>query len=173
MGTSVANGILALSTGAGTEAIKIDGNQIVTMPKQPSFSVHPASSQDNIAINTNVTIVFGTERFDLNADFNNTNRANKFTAPVTGKYQLNVNLYLQNLDSAADYYELRVITSNVTYFSIFDPDFGQDAVFWTLSHAVLADMDADDTAHITLTQGGGTQQTDINVSSNFSGFLVC
>jgi len=141
----------------------------VTAPKQPAFSVHPASAQNNIAVASNVTVVFGTERFDQNADF----ASNTFTTPVTGKYQFNVNLYLQNLDSAADYYELRIITSNVTYFSIFDPDFGQDAVLWTSSLAVLADMDADDTAHITLTQGGGDVQTDINVSSTFSGFLAC
>ena len=37
----------------------------------------------------------------------------------------------------------------------------------------IADMDADDTAHITLTQGSGTSQTDINVLSTFSGFLAC
>ena len=165
---NVDNGPMVFKTN-DNEHMRIDATGAVTKISQPAFSVHPASAQNNIAVASNVTVVFGTERFDQNADF----ASNTFTTPVTGKYQFNVNLYLQNLDSAADYYELRIITSNVTYFSIFDPDFGQDAVFWTSSLAVLADMDADDTAHITLTQGSGTSQTDINVLSTFSGFLAC
>jgi len=149
--------------------IAIDSTGAVTMPAQPAFNAHPASAQNNIAVASQVTIAFGTERFDQNADF----ASNTFTAPVTGKYQLNVTLYLNNLDSAATYYELRVITSNDIYYTIIDPDFGQDAVYYNLQHSVLADMDKDDTAFIGLFQGSGTAQTDITVNSFFSGYLAC
>ena len=50
--------------------------------------------------------MLGTERFDVGANF----ASNTFTAPVTGKYQLNATLYLNKLDSASTYYELRIHT---------------------------------------------------------------
>ena len=89
----------------------IDATGAVTMPSQPAFNVYPASEQSNIAINTAVTVVFGTEAFDQGADF----ASNTFTAPVTGKYQLNVHLQLNALDTASDLYQLQIITSNKSY----------------------------------------------------------
>ena len=163
-----ADNTLKFGTNA-TERMRIDATGAVTMPAQPAFQAIPASIQTDIAINTNVTIIFGTERFDNNADF----ASNTFTAPVTGKYQFNCSLYLRNIDTAADYYELRCTTSNKTYFTIIDPGgFSGDLVYFSLVLSVLADMDASDTCFIALTQAGGTAQTDIDTPSYFSGYLV-
>ena len=159
-------GTTAIGTGT---MLTLDANGAVTMPVQPAFLVNPASMQSNIAIDTNVTIVFGTERFDQGSDF----ASNTFTAPVTGKYSLNYNLYVLNIDSAADYYSVELVTSNRTYTTIIDPDFGQDATYWSLTNTVLADMDASDTAFLRIYQGGGTAQTDIGTVSHFSGHLAC
>ena len=135
----------------------------------PAFLVRPASNQLNIATGSHIDVAFGTEVFDQGSNF----ASNAFTAPVTGKYQLNVCFYLNSLDSAAGYYEARIVTSNRNYFHVLDPDFGQDAVYYTLAISVLADMDASDTASITLIQDSGTAQTDIKTDSFFSGHLVC
>jgi hypothetical protein len=161
---------LRLATG-GNLALNIDSAGAVTMPLQPAFLVRPASEQSNIAVSSAVTIVFGTEVFDQNADF----ASNTFTAPVTGRYQLSANIRLNNTDSASDYYRIELNTSNRTYYQIFDPNFGQDAAFWTSTISVLVDMDASDTAIVKITQGGGTQQTDIDANNGyttFSGYLV-
>ena len=96
-----------------------------------------------------------------------------FVAPVTGRYQLSASIRLADVDSAAAYYQLLIKTSNREYNQIFDPDFGQDAVHWTLTLSILADMDASDTAYVSLAQSGGTQQTDITTYSYFSGYLAC
>jgi hypothetical protein len=155
----------------------IDGN--VTMPGQPAFLARASAAQANIAIDTAVTIVFGTEVFDQGGDFNNTSggTAYSFTAPVAGRYQLNAAIRVVALDSAADYYLMKIITSNRNYANILiDPDFGQDAAYWNFHNSVLADMDASDTAYITLQQSGGTQQTDIDSGdsdTHFSGYLAC
>jgi hypothetical protein len=151
-----------------TTSMAIDANGIITKPLQPAFLVNPSSDQTNIAIDTNVTVVFGTERFDNNSDF----ASNTFTAPVTGKYQMNVTVYFQQVDSAAAYMQLKLVTSNVTYQFVFDPDFGQDAVFWTTQISQLVDMDASDTAYVQVTQSGGSAQADIVTVSYFSGYLV-
>ena len=158
---------LKFTTG-GSEKMRIDATGAVTMPLQPAFLAQPASGQNNIAVGSHVPIVFGTERFDQNADF----ASNTFTAPVTGKYQFNVTLYLVDLDSASDFYQLRLVTSNRALSVVIDPDFGQDNVYFVLTFAGLVDMDASDTAHVDIRQGSGTQQTDIDNSSTFSGYLV-
>ena len=156
------------STLGTTTSMAFDANGIITKPLQPAFLVNPTSDQTNIAINTSTTVVFGTERFDNNGDF----ASNTFTAPVTGKYQLNVTAYLQYVDSAAVYIQFKLVTSNVTYQFIFDPDFGQDATFWTSQISQLVDMDASDTAYVQFVQSGGSAQADLITASYFSGYLV-
>ena len=173
IGTRTASGNLGFQTYNGSawnETLRLDNLGRVTNPYQPAFLVTPSSSQSNIAASTNVTIAFGTEIFDVGSNF----ASNTFTAPVTGKYQLNVNLRLNNVDAASAYYHINLTTSNRTYYSIFDPDFGQDAAYYTIQLSVLADMDANDTASVILFQSAGTAQTDIQSSvwSTFSGYLV-
>jgi len=152
----------------GSLAMTIDATGAVTKPLQPAFEVKPASTQSNIAINSQLTIVFGTEVFDQNADF----ASNTFTAPVAGKYQFNFSLFLSTIDSAAAYYVVYINTTNENIEIIFDPDFGQDAAYWNVTGSVLCELDASDTAFLRIQQSGGTSQTDIDVASRFSGYLV-
>ena len=167
--TNVAN-LLALSDGDGNaDAIIINAAGEVTKPNQPAFEVKPASVQTNIAINSAVTVVFGTELMDIGGNF----AGNVFTVPVTGVYQFNISITVDNLDSSATYYEARLQTSNELIDFTFDPDFGQDAAFFTFAGSVTVKLDAGDTAHVTFVQGGGSAQTDIRVQSRFSGFLAC
>ena len=163
------NGLLAITNNTSTDHLIITADGEATMPNQPAFQVIPASAQNNIAINTNVTIVFGTERFDVGANF----ASNAFTAPVTGKYLLTTHLRLDNFDKDATFYQLKITTSNKTYFMTFDPGgFASDPAFYSMTNSVVADMDASDTVSIVLFQGGGTAQTDIEGESYFSGLLV-
>jgi len=154
---------------AGAEAMRIDESGNVTMPAQPAFSAIPAATQSNIAINSVVTVVFGTERFDVGANF----ASNTFTAPVTGKYSLHAHLRLEAVDSAANYYMLRITTSNEEYQSLFTAtSLSADAQYWSIAMNCLADMDANDTAVVTIYQNSGTSQTDIQTESYFNGILV-
>ena len=168
----ISDDALTFNVGDGTERMRIDANGHITKPTQPAFLARVGSDSNNFAEGTNVTIPFATEVFDQNADYNNSNYT--FTAPVTVKYQINVILRLSTLDSAAAYYYLELNTSNEAYYNIFDPDFGQDAVFWTINTGILADMDASDTVTARIFQEtSGTVQTDIHADSFFSAYLVC
>ena len=167
------NGTSGSSLTDGTTAFNIDANGHVTMPKQSAFNASNISvTQSNIAINTDVTVVFGTERFDNNGDFS----SNTFTAPVDGRYQLNTMIRFSAIDTSATYYALFIETSNRSYLNILDPNgFSQDLDYYTLSLSVLADMDASDTAKIVIHQSAGTAQTDLSGgtgSCHFSGHLV-
>tara|TARA_R100001163_G_C4966018_1_gene127884 strand:- start:141 stop:671 length:531 start_codon:yes stop_codon:yes gene_type:complete len=167
------DGALGMSLLSTSTAISMDANGHVTMPLQPAFNVSNITvTQSNIAINTDVTVVFGTERFDNNGDIT----SNIFTAPVTGRYQLNTMIRFGSLDTAAGYYALFIDTSNRRYLNIVDPNgFSQDLDYYTLPLSVVADMDANDTAKIIIHQSGGTAQTDLDSgtgSCHFSGHLV-
>ena len=141
----------------------------VTMPLQPAFLVRPSSAQHNLAENT--VIAFGTEIFDQGADFS----SNTFTAPVTGRYQIQAGVRISPLDTAATWNRIELIMSNRSYNSaIMDPGvLSSDPVYWHFNVSVLADMDAGDTAQLRWGQSGGTTQVDVDVDSHFSGFLAC
>ena len=164
---------MSFHTNAGVEKMRIDSSGNVTMPLQPAFLAIPATNQIDMAVNTNVTIVFGTELFDVGSNF----ASNTFTAPVTGKYQLNANIRLNNVDSAATYYTIYLITSNRQYYILENPgQYTGDIPYKTYNISVLADMDASDTAFVRFYQSGGTAQTDTNYDdggTTFSGHLVC
>ena len=146
--------------------LKVDYAGHVTMPLQPAFQVQPASPQTNIASNT--TIVFGTERFDVNADF----ASNTFTAPVTGKYQMNVLLRLEDIDIDYSYFRIYLNTSNKQYEWLMDPNFTADLDYLSLGFSILVDMDASDTSTVAWEHGGGANQVDIASASTWTGYLV-
>jgi len=165
-----ADNSMSLITNTAT-GLKIDSTGAVTKPLQPAFMVHPASSQTNIAINGSTNVVFGTERFDNNGDFS----SNNFTAPVTGKYQLQYTAVYNSPDISADYVEHLLVTSNKSYQSLLDPDgFDASPLYHTFNFSYLVDMDANDTATINIgLNNTGSAQMDISTSSFFSGYLVC
>ena len=151
----------------GNVVHKIDSAGRVTMPLQPAFLVRPASTQTDIA---NATVVsFGTEIFDVGSNF----ASNIFTAPVTGKYQLNMNIRFDNADEQSGYVIMRLETSNRSYDALIEPNaYANDISYVVLSTSVLADMDASDTAKVIFYISGGIEQGDVGTNSSFSGYLV-
>ena len=151
------------------QGMKISNAGIVTKPLQPAFCVTADGSQNNFAINTQVTVTLNNEIIDKNNDFS----SNTFTAPVTGSYQLQFSFRVQNVQQSANYYQIKIATSNRSYLASFwTTRFSNNLDFWTFGQSVLADMDAGDTAYITINQSGGSAATDIHNESYFSGFLV-
>jgi|DEB0MinimDraft_4_1074332.scaffolds.fasta_scaffold29191_3 hypothetical protein len=156
---------------ATSTAITIDSSGNITQPLQPSFRVQPTSEQTNISVDAWNTIAFGTEAVDTGSNF----ASNTFTAPVTGTYALSGAMYLQSLDSAASSYQVQIHTSNDSYsILVIVPAqlLSADTQYYAFAGAVFADMDANDTAILRIYQEGGTAQTDINVSSVFTGHLL-
>ena len=148
----------------------------VTMPLQPAFQVHKNSTdQNNIAENSDVVVSWSHANFDQNSDFDLGN--NRFVAPVAGQYQFNLNMRLENTSDGANYYIISIVTSSGSYQHIFDPDVGQDQVYWPVSFSILATMAATHTAYVTVLQenSGDGGQTDVDgqrAFTNFSGYLV-
>jgi len=140
----------------------------------PRFlSYAPNTVTNQTGSGTQVAIGFS-EVFDDNNNF----ASNTFTAPVTGRYQLNAVVSLDNLTTAATLTTLRIVTSNRTYIQQkgINPKTGglQDSI----SMSVVADMDAGDTASVTIQvdgMAGNTASVVGNAASmwtTFSGSLI-
>jgi len=162
-------GLGTLKTLAGSTTFNIDSAGHVTKPLQPSFQVHPASNQTNIAATTWTVVVFGTERYDTNNDF----ASNTFTAPVAGKYLFTVNLDMRDMDDdvAAFYWVFN--TSNKIYYAVNDISDVADTDLSSKSHhlSVVADMDASDTCDVKIWHNGSTNM-DVHTDSWWSGALL-
>ena len=168
--------LLTLGAGGGGSVV-LDGNGILVNATQPAFSAQ-SNQMNSLAINSNHTIQFANEIFDQNADFNTSTYT--FTAPVTGKYMLNVNLRMDNVQYAHSYLYMSLVTSNRTYESIIDLDRANaensnwDYMFLPIN--VLADMDSSDTAYVIITiPNAGSASSSIvgSEKTTFSGFLAC
>lgn len=172
------------STSKGLKDIHFEGSIYQAGVEQPigkpeaCFSASLSSQQANIAINTSVTVLFATEIFDKGNDYNT--GTYQFTAPVTGVYHFNVSVGLGDVDSAASYYTVNLVTNNRSYQRYFDPGsyLSSDGDL-SISFSEDANMTAGHVAYVTVYQSGGTQQTDIEYSSGgtsryslFSGHLV-
>ena len=167
------NGASSLALRAGTGDITMSG--IVKNSSQPGFLTSLSATQSNFATSSDVTVLFDSEIFDNASNFDTGTYT--FTAPETGKYLFNVAVRIDNVDTAADYYTLYLITSNRNYrLAIIDPgQFAADLVYWYLNGSAIADMDASDTAYIVIRQQAGTAQTDIisaTTNSFFSGWML-
>ncbi len=155
---------------AGAKALEFDASGAILKALQPSFLAYNSASDSNVTGNgATATVDFDTEVFDRGGDF----AADTFTAPVTGLYQLNANIRFTDLVSAGGCI-FSIVTSNRTYQLDFTvPVDGTDS----RSLSVLADMDAADTATVTLLVSGMAGDTvDIvggtALVTSFSGHLA-
>ena len=156
------------STLGTTSHMVIEATGAITKPLQSAFQVEKSATQDNISNSGYDNITFDTEIFDQNADF----ASNTFTAPVTGKYHLTLNVRIDNVDTGATYYNIGIQTSNRFYAQLFSPTYPSDPPFLNWMMTVVADMDANDTAYCRIFQNGGTSQTDINTTTRYMGYLL-
>lgn len=164
------------AVGLADTTITVTANNEVTNASQPAFLARVGTTLTNVVgKDATYTIILTTEVFDQNADYDN--GTGVFTAPVTGRYQFTAAVYLTGatIMTAA---ELQLVTSNRTYELDYNIA-GASANDRTLKGSALVDMDAGDTAYITVFAIGESANTvDVYghaslVYTYFSGYLAC
>ena len=172
LGNATDNAFKLYNYATSSYAMIVDATGAVTKPLQPAFLAKVASAQNNLANYVNV-LIFGTEIFDQNADFNPSNGI--FTAPVTGKYMLSTFIGLDQIPpTGTGVLQLQIAASNRTVLAAFDPIvFDAVSTKYTFTQSLLVDMDAGDTAKIQVYMPESTSTIDINLESYFSGYLAC
>jgi len=153
----------------GSTGIAISANGEVTMAAQPAFHALDSSANANQTGSSGTyTVTFETEVFDQNSDF----ATPTFTAPVTGRYLIAAMVHIDGVTTSAGRYNMSIVTSNRTYQNLVDFDAAFDGVL-DIPYTVIADMDAADTATITIAgTGEGSNVWDIGVVGHFSGVLL-
>jgi len=148
----------------------------VRMPLQPAFLAFLNAAQNNVTGNAAVyTIHFDLEIYDQNADYNNGTYT--FTSPVTGKYILDAEISVNDLAAAHTLGTTIIVTSNRNY-QIDQINIGAvknvDNAY-TACGGTIADMDAGDTATVTLQISNGILQVDMQsggIMNYFCGELL-
>ena len=143
----------------------------VTQPLQPSFRVL-AADMTNLQISQYHNIQYNSELFDIGSNFDTSTYT--FTAPVTGKYVFSVQILLDNVDTAAGYYGVRLEASNHAYWDyLHSIKYSEDPAYFPISFTRVMDMDENDTAYVRIYQYQGSAQTDVNGGSSvWQGMLI-
>ena len=147
--------------------VQIDSAGHVTQPLQSTFMTQQTGAL-SVANTHTLFSTNTTERWDVNSDLSGAT----FTAPVTGKYVLSVNILWESVSNDT-VFEARITTSNRNY-SMWrnNRDYAGGGTTYVYNGAcVIADMDANDTAHVV--HIGPT--ADVHVSgawSWFQGYLL-
>jgi len=159
------NGNLSLG-----DALVITDTGEITMPSQPAIFVRRGAAADNVTGNgTLYTMVFTSEIFDQNADFDATST---FTAPVTGRYHVDVYIDIASMTSSTYAIQLSVIMSNRTLEVNTLPMVANPARYAAMV-SMLFDMDAADTLQIKLNVSGESGDiVDINSNTSLGIYLA-
>ena len=153
----------SMTSGSG---LAIDSAGHITMPLQSAFNARSNANQ-TVATSDNTTVVLGTEVFDQNNDFS----SNTFTAPVTGRYQLNGQVVATGIED--EYLYFRIVTSNRNYGGVHQVPSTSGAEYEMMSTSCLADMDAGDTAYLEVNSETDTSFELRDGECQFSGNLAC
>lgn len=142
----------------------------VNRPLQPSFLVVDGTGAADVTGDGTVyTQLWPTEIYDQGGNF----ASNTFTAPVTGRYLLTASVRLQNLLTTHQSRAINIVTSNRTVSVINLYTLAE--TYWGHCVSAIVDMDANDTATITVNVTASTKTVDITGSVNtnfFSGSLI-
>ena len=160
---------LSLET-SGNTALTIAATGEVTMPLQPAIFVRRGASATNVTgAGTVYTMVFTTEVFDQNADYDATST---FTAPVTGRYHMDVYLDIASMTSSANAFLMDVVMSNRSLSVNTLPMVANPARYAAMV-SMLVDMDAADTLQVRLTVSGESSNiVDINSNTSLGIYLA-
>jgi len=171
---SASNRVLVVFTdtlGDAAQGLTIASSSIVAAAN-PAFMAKPSGTLADVSGDgTAYTIVYATEIFDQNADFDGTST---FTAPVTGRYHFDVVTALAQLASGHTVASMNIVASNRTVNVAYCNPYAMagGGTDLNLVGSILVDMDASDTCTVSVTVTGAAKAVDVGAGSYFSGYLA-
>jgi len=156
---------------SGTERLRIDAAGRVTMPSQPAFGAYSTAVLGGGA--SGVFAVFNTVYLNRGSSYNASN--GRFTAPVTGVYQINFQGIMTNSTGGAPPYTPTYAEFWVNGVQVAGAaPYIQSATgqsYDNLSASVVVPMNAGDFVNIRI-ESGYIYGDATNTHNNFSGYLI-
>jgi hypothetical protein len=155
---------VSLQNISGVDLLAVDAVGRVTMPYQPAFSA--TGGGGNITISYPTALSLSSTHFNRGNHYNTS--TGKFTAPVSGVYQINLTTYL-NSDTANV-----VILVNDAQIGGSDPDnlmYKATSNPYTMGMSICVNLSANDTVSVSSRQSSGNTIFYAG-HTTFSGFLV-
>ena len=169
-----------LHTSSSTNGIILaDQSGHVRMPYQPSANSRPSATITDVTGDGTTYYSYqgngasGTttynDIYDQNADMSN----GTFTAPVTGKYLVCINVEFSDVASNHSSGVFYINTSNRSYQRLFQPrNMSNVGINIGLPMSQIVDADANDTIRWGLYVAGGSKVIDITTNTNFGVHLL-
>jgi len=176
--TGTANQIAVTNGSGATANPTLAFSPIMVNSTQPCFFARQSGTVANVTGDgTAYTLVYDVSVYDQGSNYNATTGV--FTAPVTGRYQFNCCVTLEQLGvahtiTALAFSNIGVATYTQRCGALF-PIVGGDGLV-SITGQIIIDLTAAQTFSTILTVTGGTKTVDFygqNVSSWFNGTLVC
>ncbi|MFI0477770.1 MAG: beta strand repeat-containing protein [Candidatus Rhabdochlamydia sp.] len=172
--------VISQGTALGTNNImSVATSGEINFPLQSSFlAILTSSVNDQTGDSTTYTIVYNSEIYDQNNDFDGTST---YTAPITARLLFTASVLFGGLGVANTSMAFNCVTSNRTY-ALFSCNPGvcmNSGNQLQLNGSTIADMDAGDTATIAVFVTGGTKVVDIvsggatSPRTTFGGNILC
>lgn len=159
----------------GTELMKITsgGNRTLFL-NSCVRAYRNAADTDVTGDGTAYQIIFDAERFDQNSNFNTT--TGTFTAPVAGKYSVNVRVGLAGLTASHTSGNLAITAGGNVLRSYYNPAAVRDSSDqMTMTLNAIVSLTASQTITATVTVSGGTKVVDIldENAGDFTDISIC
>ena len=123
---------------------------------------------------TNFTVIFDTEIYDQNNNFDGTST---FTAPLTGKYHFDMQTALSPLAGTNTSAYILLVTTKHTYLIDYQSWTANPFTAMSLQGSIDCNMDAGDTAIVQVIVAGLSKNVGVGGQANpntfFSGHLIC
>lgn len=148
-----------------------------TLPLQSAFLAYLSANTAGVTgAGASYTIIFDTEVFDQNADYNNA--TGNYTAPVTSRVSFDALARLNSLTAAMTIGLITITTSNRTYRYELNASTFNASTNLSFIIGTIADMDAADTATVTVQVLNGAGNTAIvtgaaTLVTYFAGSIIC
>ena len=163
---------VTVTTSIDTPSVGVAGQQLLVPASSIRAANQPAFMATNLALanktgnGASYTVVFATVVYDQATNF--PDPFTTFTAPVAGRYLLTAIIQSSGMTGqTADQYVMQLVTSNRTYEYLDNLTDGTGTNKST-TLAVVADMDASDTAHVVLAVSGeASDLVDIGTADAF------
>lgn len=164
------------ATPSSTALVKITTLGAMTKPLQPAFSAYNSITRSNVTGDgTLYTVIFNTEQYDQATNFDG---ISTFTAPVTGIYHFDAQIYMNGFDAGHTSAGCEILAGGVTYNGSQGGGFNRADATGTLMLSISKDISltASQTAVVNVTVSGGTKTNSVTnqaVDSYFNGHLIC